>query len=91
MRTTYTPLAIAAGVGLLALVGVAFAARKSLNSSLSSIGSGRAASSMATPRIGNYGQNNSLQKVEVVAALTLRAPDLTAVLRGDIYRVKLTN
>ena len=84
------PLAIAAGVGLLALAGVASAAGKSLNSSLSSIGSGGTASSAATPRISNYGQNSSTQKIEVVAALTLRGPDLTAVLRGDTYRVKLT-
>ena len=85
------PLAIAAGVGLLALAGVASAAGKSLSSSLSSIGSGGAAGAAASPRIGNYGQNSSPQKVEVVAALTLRGPDLTAMLRGDTYRVKLTS
>lgn len=85
------PLAIAAGIGLVALAGVASAAGKSLSSSLSSsIGSGGRASSVSSPRISNYGQNSSQQPIQVVAELKLRGPDLVAVLRGDSYRVKLT-
>jgi hypothetical protein len=78
--------AIAAGAALIA-VGAALG---SISSSLSSVGNGGASSSGSSPTPRNYGQNSSPQKVEVVAALTLRGPDLTAVLRGDTYRVKLT-
>lgn len=86
------PLAIAAGVGLLALAGVASAAGKSLSSSLSSIGSGGAASSAATPRISNYGQSNSQQTIKIeVGEVRLRGQELVAVLRADGYRVKLSS
>jgi TP901 family phage tail tape measure protein len=85
------PLAIAAGVGLLALAGVASAASKSLSSSLSSsIGSGGASSGSISTGASNYGQNTSAQPIKVVAELKLRGPDLVAVLRGDTYRTKLT-
>lgn len=76
--------AIVAGLGLIAIGGFASAASSSLAKSGSTVGT-------AAPLVpSNYGQNSSPQKIEVVAALTLRGPDLTAVLRGDTYRVKLT-
>jgi tape measure domain-containing protein len=84
------PLAIAAGVGLVALAGVVSAVGKSASSSLKSIGSGGAASASSTPSPRNYGQSSSQQPVQVVATLQLRGPDLVAVLRGDAYRVKLS-
>jgi hypothetical protein len=77
---------IAAGGALIIAAGVAGAFA-------SSIGSSSSASSAPTagaPRATNYGQNSSQQPVQVVATLQLRGPDLTAVLRGDAYRVKLT-
>jgi tape measure domain-containing protein len=77
--------AVIAGLGLIAIGGFASAAASNLSKS-GSVGAGAASSPI--PR--NYGQNSSPQRVEVVAELKLRGPDLAAVLRGDTYRVKLT-
>jgi tape measure domain-containing protein len=86
------PLAIAAGVGLVALAGIASAASKSLSSSLSSsIGSGGRTSSASSPRITNYGQASSQQTIKIeISELRLRGQDLIAIARSQDYRVKLT-
>lgn len=86
------PLAIAAGVGLVALAGIASATSKSLSSSLSSsIGSGGRTSSASSPRITNYGQASSQQTIKIeISELRLRGQDLIAIARSQDYRVKLT-
>jgi hypothetical protein len=86
------PLAIAAGVGLVALAGIASAASKSLSSSLSSsIGSSGRTSSASSPRITNYGQASSQQTIKIeISELRLRGQDLIAIARSQDYRVRLT-
>lgn len=84
------PLAIAAGVGLVALAGIASAASKSLSSSLSSsIGSG-GASSASSIRPPNYGQHASQQTIKIeVGEMRLRGAEMVAIFKAEGYRVKL--
>lgn len=73
--------AIAAGLGLLAIGGIAKGA-------VTNLGRGGAASAaISSPTPTNYGQNsNRTQKIVVEVVSRLRASDLVAVGRGDAYR-----
>jgi len=77
--------AIAAGIGLLAIGGIAKGAAANLGKS------GAGAGSLPTPNTPNVGQNSSQQTVKVIAEFKLRGPDLVAVGRAQDYRVQRTS
>jgi hypothetical protein len=76
---------IAAGGALVIAAGVAGAFASGIGKSSAS-----STPTASSPRINNYGQSGGQQPIKVVAELTMRGPDLVAVLRGETYRVKLS-
>ena len=78
--------AIAAGLGLLAIGGIAKGAAANLGKSA---GSGGAGASSPTPS--NYGQNSSTQTIKVVGEFVLRGKNLVAAVRSDEYRSDSTD
>jgi TP901 family phage tail tape measure protein len=83
------PLAIAAGVGLVALAGVAKALIKSSASSVGSIGSGGGAGGISTPTGPNANQRQAPLQLELkMQPVTIRqsGPDLAGVLAFESYR-----
>jgi hypothetical protein len=81
------PLAIAAGVGLLALAGIAKAISSNASSSLKGIGGGGGASGgYSSPSTPNYGQGSNGQVIKVEAMFKLRGQDLVAVGRSQGFR-----
>jgi tape measure domain-containing protein len=87
------PLAIAAGLGLIALGSVVSAVGKSAAASLSSIGSGGAGASLASQPRSNTGSTSTAnqQPIKIVAEFKLRGSDLVAVGRVGAYRELRTN
>jgi tape measure domain-containing protein len=85
------PLAIAAGIGLVALGGIVSAVGKSAAASARSVSSGGSALSSQPSTNYNAGGSNGTQKLVIEAVFTLRGKDLVAVGRVADYRSLRTN
>jgi hypothetical protein len=73
--------AIAAGLGLLAIGGIAKGAAANIGKSAGGAGGG------GSPTVSNYGQNsNNTQKIVVEVVSRLRGQDLVAIGQGNAYR-----
>jgi tape measure domain-containing protein len=81
--STFTGVgAIAAGLGLLAIGGIAKGAAANIGKSAGGAGGGG-----GSPTVTNYGQNsNSTQKIVVEVVSRLRGQDLVAIGQGNAYR-----
>ncbi|MVN78918.1 tape measure protein [Hymenobacter sp. HMF4947] len=76
--------AIAAGLGLLAIGGIAKGAAANLGKSAGS-------SASSSPTTSNYGQTSTQQTIKVIAEFRLRGQDLVAVGRSQTFRSKVTD
>jgi hypothetical protein len=77
--------AIAAGIGLLAIGGIAKGAVANLGKT------GTGSSPIGSPAIANYGQKSNQTTIKVLAEFKLRGQDLTAIGRQQNYRSKITD
>jgi tape measure domain-containing protein len=77
--------AIAAGIGLLALGGIAKGAVANLGKT------GISSAPISTPAIMNYGQKSNQTTIKVLAEFRLRGQDLVAQGRQQTYRSKVTD
>lgn len=78
--------AIAAGLGLLAIGGIAKGAAANLGKSAGSAGGGS-----SSPAASNYGQKSNQTTIKVLAEFKLRGQDLAAIGKQQNYRSKVTD
>ncbi len=81
------PIAIAAGLGLVALGGIVSAVGKGAAGNLASVSSGNT----SNPTITNYGQRSNQTTIKVLAEFKLRGQDFVAIGQQKNYRSKVTD